>query len=385
MKRKIAVITGTRAEYGLFKIILNKIIQSQKLELKLIVTGTHLSPQHGNTYQQILKDGFKIDYKVDLLVGGDSPSAVAKSIGLGTISFAQVFAEFKPDILLFLGDRYELLAAASAALPFNIILAHIAGGEITEGAMDDQIRHALTKLSHLHFACAEPYKNNIKKLAEEDWRIFDVGHPCLELIKETNLISEEELFKTYNLDTEKLLFLVTLHTTTLNTIEEEIRQTMAFFETLREYPDVNILITYPNADTNSHVIVEEIEKIKTMKNISVFHNMGSTIYLSFMQIADLVIGNSSSGLVEGPYFKIPVVNYGDRQKGRLQASNIVDSAPNKEELKKSIDFALNNADFRKSLPATKSTYGLGNTSDSIIKVLEEIEISEITLKKKFVV
>lgn len=383
MKRKIAVITGTRAEYGLLKLIIKKIKASSILELKLIVTGTHLSPYFDNTYKEIEKDGFNIDYKVELLVASDTPSAIAKSMGLGMISFAQVYQELLPDIILFLGDRYELLAAASAALPFNIILAHIAGGEITEGIIDDQIRHSLTKLSHIHFACSDFYTENIKKLAEEEWRIHNVGHPGIELIKEIDLISKDELFKTYNLDPSKKVFLVTFHPTTLNSIDKERIEAKTFFEVLKKYKDVNIIITCPNSDTNSHIIQEEIELLKDFINIRTISNLGSKLYLSFMKICDLVLGNSSSGIGESPYFKIPVVNYGDRQKGRLKATNIIDAEPNQIALENAINKALYDKNYRNDLKSTKSIYGIGNTSDTVVRVLEDIQINETLLRKKF--
>ena len=383
-KMKVAVITGTRAEYGLLKLILSKIRDSSKLELKLIVTGTHLCSAFGNTYKDIEADGFEISYKVDILLGSDSPAAIAKSMGLCTTSFAQVFQQMQPDIVLFLGDRFELLSAASAALPFNILLAHIAGGEVTEGAMDDQIRHALTKLSHLHFPCSDDYAENLKKMCEEPWRIHNAGHPCLELIRHTKLISKKELFRKYNLNPSKKLFLVTLHSTTLNSMATEKSEAKAFFNVLKKYSNANIIITHPNADTNGHLILNEINEIKKLQNVHSIPNLGSLNYLSLMKVCDLVIGNSSSGLVEGPFFKVPVINYGERQKGRLKASNIIDAKPNEKDFNMAIEMALYNANYRNALKKTRSIYGDGNTSDIIVKVLESTEKNELLLKKKFI-
>jgi len=383
MKKTVAVITGTRAEYGLLKITMNKIKQDNNLHLKLIVTGAHLSPFYGNTFQQILDDGFEIDAKVDLLISSDSPSAIAKSIGVGVISFAQVFQQLKPDIILFLGDRYELLAAASAAIPFNIVIAHIAGGEITEGAIDERIRHSITKLSHLHFACAEIYKSNIIKLAEEAWRVHNVGHPCLELIESLNLLSKDDFIKKYDLDPLKKNYLVTLHTTTLNSEASEIIQVTDFFKVIKNISDANIILTYPNSDTNSHIILDEIDKLKDHDNIKIVPNLGTFNYLSFMKFCDLVIGNSSSGLVEGPYFKVPVINYGDRQKGRIKAINIIDCEANEQSLLKAFDKVFNDKNYQEALKHTKSLYGTGKTSNLIVEILSNIEINEDLLRKKF--
>lgn len=383
MKRKIAVITGTRAEYGLLKFIMRKIQLDKSLELCLIVTGAHLSQNLGNSIEEILDDGFEIDAKVDILMSSDTPESISKSMGLGVISFTQVFQQFKPDIILILGDRFELLAASTAALPFNIAIAHIAGGEITEGAIDERIRHAITKLSHIHFTCAEQYRENVLKLAEEEWRVINVGHPCLEIIDNTDLLTKNELSIKYNLNPNLKIYLVTIHTTTLNSEEEEYIQIRDFFEVIRSIENVNIIITYPNADTNSHIILDKIEELRGLPNIIIVPNLGSLNYLSMMKISDLVIGNSSSGLVEGPYFKVPIINYGDRQKGRLKATNIIDSLPNKTSLINAIDIALNDFDYRSSLETTNSIYGVGQTSSMIVNVLAEVPLDRVLFRKKF--
>jgi GDP/UDP-N,N'-diacetylbacillosamine 2-epimerase (hydrolysing) len=383
-KIKIAVVTGTRAEYGLLKMTLKKILLSKKLELSLIVTGTHLSPSFGSTYKEIEKDGFFIDYKVEMLVSSDTNSSIAKSMGLAIISFAQIFEKDRPDVLLFLGDRFEILAASIAAMSFNICLAHIAGGEITEGAIDEQIRHSLTKLSHIHFPCSDIYENNIRKLNEESWRIYNVGHPCLELIKSIKLTNKKTLCKKYNIDLTKKIFLITLHPTTLNSIEIEKKQAFSFFSTIDKIEDVNLIVTYPNSDTNGQIIIDEIKKIKN-KNIRIVPNLGSHDYLSMMKISDLVIGNSSSGLVEGPYFKIPIINYGNRQDGRIKASNVISCEANSRDLIIAIHRALNDKKFINSLKNTKSIYGIGATSSKIVKVLEGLDINSLKLRiKKFI-
>jgi len=384
MKRNIAVITATRAEYGLLYWTMKEIQKSDKLELKLIVTGMHLSPEFGDTYKQIEADGFRIHRKVDMLVSSDTSAAVSKSMGLGIIGFAQAYDELKPDIIVVLGDRYEILAAVSAAIPFKIPVAHISGGEVTEGAIDEQIRHAVTKISHIHFPGAEVYAENIKKLGEEDWRVFCAGDPGIENIKRMQFIEKEELFKLLNLDKKKKTFLVTLHPTTLNSEAQEEKECKIFFNVLREYTDVNIVITYPNADGNGKIVVGEIVKMEQYENVRVYKNLGSLKYLSLMKQSDLILGNSSSGLVEAPFLKIPVIDYGDRQKGRLKAQNIIHADADETGLKNAIEKALHDEAFLKQVKETRSIYGEGNTSEQIVKVLEGIPLGDKLLKKKLV-
>ena len=383
-KIKVAVITSTRAEYGLLKLTLKKILLSKKLKLSLIVTGSHLSPTFGNTYKQIEEDGFTIDAKIDLLISSDTPSSIAKSMGVGIISVTQVFQEMKPDVLLILGDRFELLAIACAAIPFNIAIAHIAGGEITEGAFDERIRHALTKISHIHFCCAEAYKDNILEMCEEQWRVHNVGHPCLELIDSIELLSKSEVIKRFKLDSEKKIILATLHTTTINSFEEEKQQVKSFFNSIKKIKNSNIIITYPNSDTNSQLIINEIEEIKKNPNVFVSPNLGSLNYLSIMNICNLVVGNSSSGLVEGPYFKVPVINYGTRQKGRLTSTNVLNVNSNEIDLNHAIYTALYNEEFQKNLPNTISQYGHGLTSSKIVNILENLKLDKNLYTKKFI-
>jgi GDP/UDP-N,N'-diacetylbacillosamine 2-epimerase (hydrolysing) len=381
-KVKVAVVTGSRAEYGLLKMTLEKIKISEKLDLNLIVTGSHLSSKFGSTYKVIEEDGFDITSKIDMLLDSDSPVSIAKSIGLGQIGFAQVYDHLKPDVILFLGDRYEILCAAIAALPFNILLVHIAGGEISEGAIDDQIRHSLTKLSHLHLACSEFAVNTIKSIGEEDWRIHNVGHPGIELIKNLNLFSKKSLVEKFKLDPLKKIYLVTLHPTTLDSEEKQKTEAKSFFEVLKNScGDANVVITSPNADTNNQIILNEIEKLKDCNNITICTNLGSQLYLSFMNICDLVLGNSSSGIGEGPYFKVPVINFGNRQKGRQRSTNIID-ASDEFSFKQAIHTALYDIDFRNELVNTMSVYGIGDTSEKIVNILENIKFTENLYLKK---
>lgn len=382
MKRKIAVVTSSRAEYGLLYWTIKSINECPSLELKLIVTGTHMSPEFGNTLSEIEADGIPIESKVDILISNHSSEAIAKSMGLGVICFATEFQKIKPDILLVLGDRYELLAAVTAALPFNIPIAHISGGESTEGAIDNQVRHAITKMSHLHFPGADIYADNLINLGEESWRIFKVGDPGLENIKNTELLEKKELFKILNIDMERKTFLVTLHPTTLNSAVKEKKEAKEFFETIVEYEDTNIIITYPNSDGNGQIIINELEKISIQKNIRIFKSLGRLKYLSLMKHCELVIGNSSSGLVEAPYMKKAVIDVGSRQKGRLKAENIIHVEMEKALLREAINKALNDLEYRSLLEKTRSIYEEAETSKCIVKILKEIDIDDRLIFKK---
>lgn len=385
MKKKIAVVTGSRSEYGILYWILKKISESSTLELQLIVTGMHLSKKYGETWKDIEKDGFEINDKIYMNMENSERKYISESIGAGIIGFSKSFEKLKPDILLILGDRYEILAAAVAAIPYVIPIAHIAGGEITEGAFDEQIRHALTKISHIHFPGANKYAENIKNMGEESWRIFNVGDTSIEVIKKMKFYSKNEIFKEFSVDKNKKIILCTLHPVSLNNIKIEKKEVDIFFDVLSEFENENIIITYPNSDPNSDIIIEKIKLLNNKINIKVYENLGIQKYLSVLKYCDLIIGNSSSGIVEGPIFKKPVINYGDRQKGRLKALNILDvKAANPEELRFAIKKSLYNKEYIKYLECTKSLYGEGNSSDKIVEVLENLEINKKLLRKKFV-
>ena len=383
MKRKVAVITGTRAEYGLLFRTLTRIQKSDVLELKLFVTGMHLSPEFGNTYRQIEEDGFRIDKKIDMLVSNHSPEAISKSMGLCVLGFAQAYAETEPDIIVVLGDRYEILSAVCAAIPFNIPIAHISGGEDTEGAIDNQIRHAITKIAHIHFPGADIYAENIKKSGEDEWRIFNVGDPGLENIKYTRIISRESLFKSLDIDKNKKTFLVTLHPVTLNSAIQEEQDCRIFFDVLKKYKEYNIVITYPNSDGNGQIIMDEINRMKELSNVRVFKSLGSSNYINLLRECDLVLGNSSSGLVEAPYFRKPAIDYGDRQKGRLRADNVIHVNTDGNELNNAIQRVFFDEGFTKLMKNAKSLYKEGETSAEIVKILETIPLDQKLLRKRF--
>lgn len=380
--RKIAVITGTRAEYGLLKNTLKKIRKNKNLELQLIVTGAHLSEDFGYTINEILNDGFNIDEKVPILMSSNSKGNMAKEMGMLMIQLSQVFERLKPDILLVLGDRYEIFAAVSTAMTMNIPIAHISGGEITEGAIDEQIRHAITKIAHIHFPGAKEYVQNIINMGEESWRVFDVGDPGIENIKLTNFLSREELKNQLSVDIDEDTLLVTYHPVTLESkqLPYQIENLIKALNTMNK----KMIITYPNADNGSEYIIKRLEEFaRKNSNVYLFKNLGILRYLSVMKLCGVVVGNSSSALIEAPYLKTPVVNIGNRQKGRLMASNIICCSNDNEEIIKAVDEALS-GEFKEKVKDTKSLYGEGNTSEEIAKVLENIQINDKLLKKKLV-
>lgn len=375
--RKICAVTGTRAEYGLFYPIMKKIQNSNELELQLIATTMHLSEEFGSTYKQIEKDGFTINEKIENLLASDTKSSIAKSTGLATILLSDAFNKLQPDIVLLLGDRYETHAAATTAMLMNIPIAHIHGGEITEGAVDEQIRHSITKMSYLHFASTEKYRQRIIQMGEDPSRIFTSGAPGIDNIINLELLPKTKLENNLNWKFGKNSALFTYHPVTLDNsnIEDEIDH---IFSVLKQ-TSLNILFTYANADDSGRVINQKIE-IFCQENPSkykVVKNLGQLRYLSAMKYVDLLIGNTSSGIIEAASFQKPVVNIGDRQKGRLQSGNVIDCSI--EILGTAIEQALSD-DFQDSCKICKNIYGNGHTSDTIVDVLSNAEVSVV---KKF--
>ncbi|SMC23219.1 GDP/UDP-N,N'-diacetylbacillosamine 2-epimerase (hydrolysing) [Clostridium acidisoli DSM 12555] len=380
--RKIAVVTGTRAEYGVLKNTLNKIKGSSNLELQLIVTGSHLSEDFGYTINEILEDGFNVDEKIPILMSNSNKGSIAKEMALLMIELSQAFERLKPDILLILGDRYEIFAAASTAMAMNIPIAHISGGEITEGAIDEQIRHAITKMAHIHFPGAKAYVQNIINMGEEAWRVFDVGDPGIENIKLTKFLSREELKRQLSVKLDEDTLLITYHPVTLEAkaLPCQIESLIKALDTINK----TMIITYPNADNGGEYIIKKLEEFaKVNSNVHLFKNLGVVRYLSVMKLCGSVIGNSSSALIEAPYLKVPVVNIGNRQKGRLMADNIICCGNECEVIIEAINKSLSN-DFKEKVNNTKSLYGEGDTSEEIVKVLESIEIDDKLLKKKLI-
>ncbi len=380
-KRKICVVTGTRAEYGLLYCLLKEIENDSDLELQLIVTGMHLSPEFGLTYKEIEKD-FKITKKIEIVLSSDTPIGVSKSIGLGLISFAEVYEELKPDILLILGDRYEVLSAAIAAMVSRIPIAHISGGELTFGVIDDSIRHAITKMSHIHFVATEEYKNRVIQLGENEEYVFIVGEIGLDNIFNLELLSKEEFEKTINLKLNKKNILFTYHPTTLDTpdkIEEDIDNILKFLETLE---DTNIVFTKSNSDVGGRIINHKIDNFvaKHPKNTVAFSSLGRLIYLSALKYVDAVVGNSSSGIVESPSFKIGTINIGNRQSGRVMAESVINCSAIHDSLRSAFN-KLYSKEFQQMLEKVVNPYYKGGASLKIKNILKTIQLEGIIYKR----
>lgn len=381
-KQTVCVITGTRAEYGLLYWLMKEIDNDPDLQLQLVVTGMHLAPEFGMTCQQIEQDGFQISEKVEMLLSSDTPIGIAKSIGLGVIGFADTFSRLKPDIVVILGDRYEILAAAQAAMVARIPMAHIHGGELTEGAMDEAIRHALTKMSHLHFVAAEPYRRRVIQLGEQPDRVFHVGALGLDHIKRLKLLSRQAFEQSIDFKLGTLNFLVTYHPTTLNK-EDSGLEIIELFRALDQYQDAHIIFTKANSDMNGRMINSMIDEYvkQNIERMIVFTSLGQLRYLSALQYVDVVIGNSSSGLIEAPLFGKPTVNIGDRQRGRLKAGSVIDCEETSVSITSAIEYALSE-DFQKELANIVSLYGQGSASILIKEELKKVDLNEI-IKKKF--
>jgi GDP/UDP-N,N'-diacetylbacillosamine 2-epimerase (hydrolysing) len=377
--KKILVVTGTRAEYGLLRWVIDGIAESNLLELQLCATGMHLSPEFGLTFQEIEADGYQIDSKVEMLLSADTPSAISKSMGLGLIGFADEFSRLKPDLIVILGDRFEIMCAATAATIARIPIAHLHGGEATEGCIDEAIRHSITKMSHLHFVAAEEYRKRVIQLGENPNRVFCVGGLGVDNILKLDLLSKQEL--EYALDFELGIksMLVTFHPVTLecNTSGDQMRELL---RSLSEFKDHKIIFTMPNADTDGREIFELIENFcSDNNNCQAFTSLGQLRYLSCLKYVEVVVGNSSSGLLEVPSFGIPTVNIGDRQKGRLKAVSIIDCEPKKSQITDEIKRAIS-SEFKEVCKHIKNPYGDGGASELIIRKIEDTDLQNIVKK-----
>jgi UDP-hydrolysing UDP-N-acetyl-D-glucosamine 2-epimerase len=383
LKRKICIVTGTRADYGLLYWIIKGIYEDPSLQLQLIATGMHLSPEFGLTVKEIEKDRFPISARVEMLLPADTESAITTSMGVGMIGFAKAYEKLKPDVLVILGDRFEILAAVASAVPFRIPVAHIHGGESTEGAMDELFRHAITKMSHIHFPTTEIYKKRIIQMGEKPDNVFCFGAPGMDNIHNLRLLERKQLAHELNLPIEKKWGVVTYHPVTLekNSSKPHIEELL---NALKEFQDIYWIITLPNADTESRIILRKIENFiqKYPQSASLFSSLGQLKYLSLLRHAAVMVGNSSSGIIEAPSFKLPVVNTGARQDGRIKAKNIID-VPICE--KENIVNALRKTlleDFRHSLKNLQNPYGKGNVSSKIVNILKTFPLSGI-LQKRF--
>ena len=368
--RKICIVTGSRAEYGLLYWLMKEVASDPDLQLQIIATGMHLSPEFGLTYKQIEADGFAIDAKVEMLLSSDSPVGIAKSMGLGVIGFADALDRLKPDMLVVLGDRFEILAAAQAAMVSRIPIAHIHGGETTEGAFDESIRHAITKMAQWHFVAAEPYRKRVVQLGESPDRVSNFGAPGLDHLQHLNWMDRIALEKALAILLDSPTLLITYHPATLGQ-REPVAAMNELLAALDEFPDATVIFTYPNADTGARALIERIDQwVATNKHrAKAFVSLGQHRYLSLMREADVIIGNSSSGLTEAPALKKATVNIGDRQNGRLKASSIIDALEEKNLIVAAINEALSE-EFRAGLPSTKSLYGSGDVSHRIKDTLK---------------
>jgi GDP/UDP-N,N'-diacetylbacillosamine 2-epimerase (hydrolysing) len=379
---KICVVSGTRAEYGLLYWTMKAIQDSPDLELAVCVTGMHLSPEFGLTYKQVEADGFHIEGKIEMLVSSDTSVGITKSIGLGLIGFADYFEKSRPDFLLVLGDRYEIFAAVSAAMIARIPVAHCHGGEATEGLIDEAIRHSITKMSHLHFTSTSEYRKRVIQLGEHPKNVFHVGALGIESINRLKLLNKEEFEAAIDFRLSSLNFLVTFHPVTLDTASSE-QQFSELLEALSTFKNSRIIFTKPNADHDGRVIahlIDQFIKKNPSKAIS-FISLGQLRYLSAIKHCQVVIGNSSSGLIEVPSFNKPTVNIGDRQQGRIKAKSVISCNPEKKLIIESINLALSE-EFQYQLKSIKNPYGDGNSSAEILGAMRGT-LKKNILKKEF--
>ena len=371
MSRKICVITGTRAEYGLLRWVMQGIKDDPELTLQVIATGMHLSPEFGQTYREIEQDGFQIDRKVEMLTSSDTPVGIAKSMGLGLIGFADALNELNPDLIVVLGDRFEIFAAVAAALVARIPVAHLHGGEATEGAFDEALRHSITKMSHLHFVAAEEYRQRVIQLGEQPERVFLVGGLGIDNIKRLQLLGRAELEASLDFKLGPKNLLITFHPVTLerSTATDQMAELLA---ALAELKDTQLIFTMPNADTDGRTLIP---------NARTYTSLGQLRYLSCVAQVDGVVGNSSSGLVEVPSFKKGTINIGDRQRGRLQAASVINCEPTRQGIAAALE-KLYTADFQVSLSQAQNPYGEGGASEKVVKTIKHCALNGIA-KKSF--
>lgn len=378
--RKICVITGSRAEYGLLSGLMRAIQTDTELQLQVIATNMHLSPEFGLTYKEIERDGFRIDKKVQMLLSSDTANATTKSVGLATIGFADAYEDLQPDLIVVLGDRFEILAAVSAALFYKIPVAHLHGGEITEGAYDDCIRHAITKMSHLHFTSTEPYRQRVIQLGEQPERVFYVGAIGVENIRRTLPLSKEELEESIHFTLGNKSLLVTYHPVTLEnrTAASQFRNLL---EALDKFPDYKVIFTLPNSDTDGRILIRMIQDYVSdhSDRCMSIPSLGMKRYLSALRYVDAVVGNSSSGIIEVPSFGIPTLDIGDRQKGRIASDSVVHCGTDKQEIVDGLIRALSDEQKEKAKKCL-NPYEKVNTTHAILEVLKNYPLDNLAHK-----
>ena len=378
--RKICIVTGSRAEWGLLSGLARKITDDPELELQIIATNMHLSPEFGLTYREIERQGFRINRKVEMLLSSDSANATGKSVGLATIRFADAYEELAPDMLLVLGDRYEILAAVTAALFYKIPVAHLHGGEVTEGAYDDAIRHAITKMSHLHFTSTEEYRRRVIQLGEQPERVFHVGAIGIDNIRHIALLDKKVLEEQLDFPFDRKTVLVTYHPETLDAIpvEEQFRNLL---EALDDRQDIRILFTLPNSDTGGRIIVRMIEEFvaRNKQRARAYTSLGQLRYLSALRFVAAVVGNSSSGILEVPSFGKPTLDIGNRQKGRLAANSVVHCGVSGAEISEGLNRVLSDA-FAKQTACVQNPYEKEDSALEILKILKNYPLDGIVQK-----
>ena len=380
--KRIAVVTFARSDYAACLSIARLIAADPDLDLYLVVSGMHLSPEFGYTVREIEADRLEISERVEMLLSSDSAEGLAKSLGLGTLGLAQCFARSRPDVLLLCGDRLELLCVASAVLPFGIPMAHVSGGEVTEGAIDNQVRYAVTKMSHLHFVAMAPYAERLIRSGEERWRVHVTGDPALDVLHETPIMSREELSRCLGVELAPPVIVMTLHPTTLSLTSqtEELPVVLSALSRI----DATLIITYPNADPHGRAIVEGIGTfVRTRPRARVFPSLGQKTYYSLLSYADAMVGNSSSGIWEAPSFRLPSVNVGERQKGRIRPRNVIDVGVEADAIGQALRRALAPS-FRASLIGLENPYGDGKSAARIVEILKEVELGPRLLQKRVV-
>jgi UDP-N-acetylglucosamine 2-epimerase (non-hydrolysing)/GDP/UDP-N,N'-diacetylbacillosamine 2-epimerase (hydrolysing) len=379
MKRKIAVVTTSRADYSHLYWPLRELSAHPDVDLKTIVMGAHLSPEFGSTIQEIEKDGFNMDARVECLLSSDSDVGMAKTIGVATLSLADIFGQMRPDLLLLIADRYEMLAPASVALALRIPIAHIEGGEISEGAIDDAVRNALTKMSHIHFTSTQAARDRVIAMGEEPWRVHRAGAPSLDHLRRQTLFTREQVESRLRVELKHPAILVAYHPVTL--ARDTVREADALFEALEDLPD-QILFCYPNADAGSRNLIERARTFAASRDAAhVFVNLDALTYWSLLKQVDVLVGNSSSGIMESASFALPTVNVGLRQQGRERARNVIDAAPEVRAILKAIATAKG-TDFRRSLQGMTNPYGEGVASEKIVEVLTTVPLGEELLLKR---
>lgn len=381
MRGRICVITGTRADYGQLRRVMELIRRRKGFGLQIIATGMHLSPEFGLTFREIERDGFTIDRKVETLLSADTTTGIAKSMGLGIIGISVALEELRPDLLLVLGDRFEIFAAVAAATVLRIPVAHLHGGETTEGAFDEALRHAITKMAHIHFVAAEEYRRRVIQLGEHPSRVFKVGGLGVDIIKTQRLLGRGATEKALGFTFGSRNLLVTFHPVTLEraTASKQMTELLTAF---RKIPETHLIFTMPNADTDGRDMMQILRAfVQSRTNARVYTSLGQQLYLSCLQFVDAVVGNSSSGLTEAPSFNKGTINIGDRQRGRIRAKSVIDCEARASSIGRALDLIYSPA-FKTRTENVRNPYGKGGASERIVRVLERTSLRKV-LKKSF--